>query len=266
VTEEQAFYLPDRGGFVGTVCAQGAWDPNAQTGVAVLALLGHVLEDLPTLTPMGLARITVDMVRPVPIGRRLEVTSTVVREGKKLQVLDLAVTVEDVEHVRARVLRLRDADISDRPGMPESSTQHDPASALQPPETLEELAVDRGPGMMRALDLRRARVGESDAYGFWMRLRVPVVAGEPIRAMSRQTVAVDFANCIGAAINPSVATTINPDVSAHFLRPPTGEWLAIVGDTRFGHDVARGVSAATLSDRHGVFAFASASQLIQPVG
>jgi hypothetical protein len=206
------------------------------------------------------------MVRPVPIGKRLEIVSDVVREGKKLQVLDLGVTVDGVEHARARVLRLRDADVSAAPGMPESSTQTEPAAALPPPEQLAEMPADRGPGMMRALDLRRAAIGETDAYAYWVRLRVPVVAGEPVRATSRQTVGVDFTNCIGAAINPGVATTINPDVSAQFLRAPVGEWVAIVGDTRFRHDVGRGISTATLSDGGGVFAAATASQLIQPVG
>jgi hypothetical protein len=258
VTEAEAFYYPDRGGFVGTVLAQGAWD--------VIALLGHVLEDLPTLTPMGVARITVDMVRPVPIGKRLEITSNVVREGKKLQVLDLGVTVGDVEHARARVLRLRDADVSGAPDLPDSSTHIDPAAALEPPEALEELPTDRGPGMMRALDLRRAGVGGGATFAYWVRLRVPVVAGEPVRVTSRQTVGVDFTNCIGAVINPGVATTINPDVSAQFLRAPAGEWVAIAGDTRFRHDVGRGISSATLSDRDGVFAVSSAAQLVQPVG
>ena len=41
--------------------------------------------------------------------------------------------------------------------------------------------------------------------------------------------------------------------------------LAIVGDTRFEHAVGRGISHATLSDRQGVFAAATASQLVQPV-
>ena len=122
-----------------------------------------------------------------------------------------------------------------------------------------------GPGMMRAVDLRRAALRGSDAYGFWMRLRVPVVAGEPLRPTALQTVAVDFANCIGVALDPSAATTINPDVSGQFLRVPTGEWLAIVGDTRFDHRAGRGISAATLSDRDGVFAVATTSQLVQPV-
>lgn len=262
--DDAAFYLPDGDGFVGTEMAQGAWDTSSQTGVAVLALLGHVLEDLPTLAPMGLARITVDLVRPVPIHRRLDVRSRTVREGKKLQVLDLAVTVDDVEHVRARVLRLREADVSHHPEAPASSTQHDPATTLQPPEELDPLPGDRGPGMIRALDMRPAQSGGGAPY-FWVRMRVPVVAGEPIRATSRQTVGVDFTNCVGAVIQPGVITTINPDVSGQFLRAPRGEWIAIVGDTRFAHDLGRGISAATLSDREGVFAVATASQLVQPL-
>ncbi len=265
MTEANALYLPDGDGFVGTEFAQGAWDPGSQTGIAVLALFGHVLDDIPTLTPMGLARITVDIVRPVPIHRRIDVTSSIVREGKKLQVLDLSVMVGDVEHARARVLRLRNADVASHTGMPVSSTEADPADALPPPDSVEPLALDRGPGMMRALDLRRVPVGETGGFGYWVRLRVPVVAGEAVRPTSIQNLAVDFTNCIGAAINPSVASTINPDVSAQFLRPPNGEWLAIVGDTRFDHGVGRGISAATLSDRDGVFGAAMASQLIQPI-
>ncbi len=262
--DDAAFYLPDGDGFVGTEMAQGAWDVNSQTGVAVLALFGHVLEDLPTLTPMSLARITVDLVRPVPIHRHLAVASRVVREGKKLQVLDLAITVDDVEHVRARVLRLRDADVSHHPDVPASSTQLDPAAGLQPPDEVDPLPIDRGPGMIRALDLRPVRAGGRAPY-FWVRLRVPVVAGEPIRDTSRQTVGVDFTNCVGAEIQPGLVSTINPDVSGQFLRVPRGEWIAIIGETRFEHRLGRGISAATLSDREGVFAVATASQLVQPL-
>ena len=57
--------------------------------------------------------------------------------------------------------------------------------------------------MLRAVDLRRAALNGSDSYGFWMRLRVPVVAGEPLRPTALQTVAVDFANCIGVALDPA---------------------------------------------------------------
>jgi hypothetical protein len=56
---------------------------------------------------------------------------------------------------------------------------------------------------------------------------------------------------------------INPDVSAHVLRPPNGEWIGIVGDTRFEPALGRGLSSATVSDDDGVFAVVSLSQLLQ---
>lgn len=265
VSEAESFYVAERGGYVGTILSQGAWDPGSQTGVAVLALLGHVLEDVPTLVPMSLARIGVDLVRPVPIGKRLAIAVNTVREGKKLQVVDLVVTEGDTEHVRARVLRLRDADLRDVPGMPPSSTDEDPAAALPPADSVPRLVHPQGPAMMRAVDLRRVAAGSEGRWAYWLRLTVPVVAGEPIRPTSIQTVGVDFTNCIGSDIDPSVATTINPDVTGQFLRQPVGEWIGITGDTRFDHGVARGFSVATLSDAHGVFAAALSSQLVQPV-
>jgi len=55
----------------GTSRTGSAWDQATQSGGAVLALLGHVLEKVPTLVPMSLTRLTVDIVRPVPVGEHL---------------------------------------------------------------------------------------------------------------------------------------------------------------------------------------------------
>lgn len=264
MTEAEALYLPDHGGFIATVCTQGAWDPNAQNGAAVLTLFGHVVEDIPTLVPMALSRMNVDLVRPVPIGRRFVVDSTILREGKKIQLVELTVTADGTEYARARVLRLRTEDISERPALPPSTEAPNPVHQLQRPDEVRPFAREGGPGFLRGIEMRRARRGDGDAFGYWVRLLVPVVAGEPVRVTSRQTMAVDFANCIGVPLELSMASTINPDVTAHLLRPPVGEWIAIVGDTWFGHDTGRGISLATLSDDEGVFGVASTSQLVQP--
>src|SRR3954451_12774826 len=109
--EAEALYVRDGDAFVGTACTQGAWAHGGQAGGAVLALLGHVLEDIPTLTPMSLTRLTVDIVRPVPVGERLRVNTEVIREGKKIQVVDLTVAAGDVVTTRARALRVRDCDV-----------------------------------------------------------------------------------------------------------------------------------------------------------
>ena len=266
---DEGLYLPDGHGFRGTPNTQGAWDPHTQSGGAVLALLGHVLEDVPTLVPMGLARMTVDLVRPVPIGRRLDVHRDIVREGKRIQVVDLIVTVDDTEYVRARGLRLREEDVSDWPALPASTTGHDPAAAMPRPDDPAVVPLGHGPGVPAFLrhgaELRRAPLGSSETYGMWMRLLLPVVAGEDVRPTSRLTLTMDFANIIGVHLDPRRTTAINPDVTAHVLRPPTGEWTGLLGDTRFAHQIGRGISVVTMSDMDGVFGFSSTSQLVAPV-
>src|SRR5437588_4831519 len=128
MSEEHALYVRDGDAFVGTSCTNGPWHANGQSGGAVLALLGHVLEDVPTLAPMSLTRLTVDIVRPVPVGERLRIETAVLREGKKIQVVDLVVTTSAGAHVLARALRVRDADLTGLAGMPESTTDEVPAA------------------------------------------------------------------------------------------------------------------------------------------
>ncbi|HZP29972.1 MAG TPA: acyl-CoA thioesterase domain-containing protein [Acidimicrobiia bacterium] len=264
--EEAALFVRDGDAYVGTICTQGAWDPDAANGAAVLALLGHCLEDVPTLVPMSVSRFTADLVRPVPLGRRLHVVPTVLREGKKIQVVELRLLAGEVEHVRATVLRLREAAVAARDGLPATTTSERPADALVGPEdarSLREHSPTRA-GFLRAIDLRLAPSRDGSGSGFWVRLDAPVVAGEPIRATSRLTVGFDFANQVGVDLDATTVSLINPDVNAHVIRQPVGEWVAITGDTRFHYGTARGVSDAVLSDPDGVFAVASVSQLVQP--
>jgi hypothetical protein len=59
-------------------------------------------------------------------------------------------------------------------------------------------------------------------------------------------------------------TMINPDVTAHVLRPPVDEWVAITGETLVHPALGRSMTIATYSDRHGLYAQGSLSQLVQP--
>lgn len=262
--EERALFLRDGDAYVGTILTQGGWDPTAANGGTVLALLGHCLEEVPSLVPMTLSRFAADLVRPVPLGRRLRTESTVLREGKKIQLVELRLLVDDVVHVRATALRLRDADMT-AADLPVSSTTARPADALVPPE--EATSFGEGnpdvPGFLQAIDMRRAPTVDGSASGSWLRLAVPVVAGEPVRPTARLTLGFDFANLIGLEVRTASVTMINPDVTGQVLRPPIGEWIAITGDTWVNATMGRGVSSALLSDFDGVFAMVSMSQLVQ---
>src|SRR3546814_320894 len=258
----------DGDGCVGTVLPRGSWDAGAAKGGAVLGLLGQVLDEVPSLVPMSRARLTADLVRPVPIGRRLHVVPTIRREGKKIQVVELQLLDGDVEHVRVTALRLRDADLSSRADVPASTTDHSPADALppiedslpigglmpSPPGFMRPLDLRRPPrphrpsagppitalrlrdadlssredgpasttdhspadaltpiedsvpigglmpsppGFMRSIDMRRAERSDGQSAGTWIRLMVPIVAGEPVSDGGRMAYAFDFANLIG---------------------------------------------------------------------
>jgi len=257
-------FVPDGDAYVGTILTQGGWDPHAANGGTVRALMGHCLDEVPTLVPMTLSRFTADLHRPVPVGQRLQVVTTVLREGKKLQIVELRLLVGDVEHVRATALRLRDDVVGD--GLVASTTLARPGDALMPPEqsrNLRELTQEM-PGFLRAVDMRRASTVDGAATGAWLRLDAAVVAGSPISPSARLAATFDYANLIGMDDHPAAVSMINPDVTAHVLRAPTGEWFAITGDTRFNTGLGRGVSSAAFSDTDGVFAVGTTSQLIQP--
>lgn len=263
--EDQALYVRDGESFVGTILIQGGWNPDEANGAMVLALLGHCLEDVPSLVPMTISRFTADLMRPVPPGRRLQVVPTILREGKKIQVVELQLLVDEVVHVRATALRLRHADLTGS-GVPPSTTTARPADALARPDGSKSFGEESPelPGFMHAVDMRRAPLLDGSGSGTWVRLVVPVVAGEPVRATSRLLVGFDFTNLIGVDGHSETVTMINPDITGHVLRPPTGEWIGITGDTRFNPAMGRGLSWATLSDDDGVFAVVSLSQLLQP--
>lgn len=260
--EAQALYVRDGDGYVGTELIQGGWDPTSANGGAVLALLGQVLDGIPSLVPMAVSRFTADLIRPVPMGRRLHVRTEIVREGKKIQLVELRAEVDGVAHVRATALRLRIEALADGVAPP-STTDHRPAAALPKPDDLPRMLpqVPGFAGFLHGVDMRRAPLG--GPVGTWVRVAVPVVAGETTTLTAHMACGFDFANLIGLVGEPGDVTMINPDVTAQVLRPATGEWIAVTGDTRFAPELGRGVSDAVLSDLDGPFAVASTSQLIQ---
>jgi len=269
MSEAEALYIRDGDGFVGTSCTKGAWGHGGQAGSAVLALLGHVLEDVPTLTPMSLTRLTVDIVRPVPVGERLRVETEVIREGKKIQLVDLTVSTADTVTTRARALRIRDRDLRGLDGLPVSTSDLNPSSALPPPPD-GLTAVEHHPGVAEFLrtgaELRRTLEPIDGMHAIWCRLRVPVVAGEPVRAASRAAFPLDMGNLLGVTtLDPTRASSINPDVTGHMCRGPSGDWIALTGHTHYSHAVAHGVSMAVMSDEAGVFGVTSTSQILDPL-
>ena len=88
--------------------AAGPWDQSMQHGSAPTSLVAWAAERIPTAVPMQVARLTIDLLRPVPVAE-LEIDASVVREGKKIQLCAISLKAGGVEVARASVLKVRRA-------------------------------------------------------------------------------------------------------------------------------------------------------------
>jgi hypothetical protein len=91
---------------VTSVNAAGPWDNSMQHGSAPAALVVWAAEAIPTPQPMQIARVTIDLMRLVPVAP-LTIETEVVREGRKIQLCAIRLLAENVVVVGATVLEIK---------------------------------------------------------------------------------------------------------------------------------------------------------------
>src|SRR3954447_5626665 len=92
----EAVYVPDGSSFVATELARGPWDPNAQHGGAAAALLARAIERHEVQMPARVARLTIELLRPVPFGR-VDVAVRTLRPGRKVQLIEASLSADGTE-------------------------------------------------------------------------------------------------------------------------------------------------------------------------
>ncbi len=220
-----AFFVPEGPRFVATELTRGPWSNDHQHGGPPSALLGRALarwgDDASQFT---VTRVTVELLRPIPIGP-LEVEVEPIRSSRKAQRLSARLLAEGVEVARAFGLRVRIAEIDLPPA------RVTPRPPFLDPALLPEFVFPffRHPvAYHAAVDVRIARGqwGRGPAAA-WLRLRVPLVAGEVTSPLERTLVVADAANGICPALLTDEFTFINPDLTVALFRPAVGEWIGL---------------------------------------
>src|SRR5215213_5688455 len=97
--------------------ANGPWVDGALHGGPTAALLAHACEGMASVggEPLRLARLSVDLLRPVP-REPLRVEVRVARPGRKVDWIDAVLRAGDVEVARGSALRVRGRAIEVPPG------------------------------------------------------------------------------------------------------------------------------------------------------
>ncbi|MFD3548395.1 thioesterase family protein [Streptomyces sp. NPDC058655] len=250
------------GRFLATEDTRGPWDPGAQHAGPPAALLGRAVEERPgARDDMRIARITYEILRPVPIGA-LEVTTSVLRAGRGTEVVEAALTPQGAGRpvMLARALRIRVA----REPVPAVL----PGPELPPPGEVGEtpfFAVPWERGYHTAMETRFTE-GAFVAPGpgtCWMRMRVPLVAGEAARPLDRVLIAADSGNGISAVLDFGRYVFVNGDLTVHLHRHPAGEWAGV--EARTSVDPAGiGLADARLHDEKGPIGRSAQSLFVAP--
>jgi hypothetical protein len=252
-----AFYERDGDAFVPSELTRGPWDPGAQHAGPPSALLGRAVEAEGTL----IGRMTIEVLRPVPLAP-LAVTSGVIRPGRNVELLEAA---------------LYEAGGGDRPPIARATAWRlrtdDGVAALDsgPPPPGPEAGGERpffptgqDVGYHTAMDYRFVDGGfiEPGPARVWLRMRQPLVAGEPVSPLARVLVAADSGNGVSAALDYRRHLFINTELSVHLVREPAGEWVLLDAITYVGpHGV--GLSESVLYDETGRLGSAAQTLLVR---
>ncbi len=255
-----AFYeAVDDGVFASTELTRGPWDEGAQHAGPPAALLGYAIEHRADARPdMRVARIAYHIARPVPIAP-LTVTTRVVRAGRSTEVVaaDLAAGGKVLMSAEAVLIRAADG-VAPAVTLPLTVPSPDDLEATLTPF---RFAV----GYHTAMETRYA-IGSFTAPGpasVWFRMRFPLVAGEPIDPLSRVLTAADSGNGVSQVLDIRAHIFMNPDLTVHLVRYPTGEWVCLDAVTTIDPS-GIGLADTQLSDVRGPIGRGSQSLYITP--
>ncbi|MDJ0787294.1 MAG: thioesterase family protein [Myxococcota bacterium] len=225
-------FLYEREGdsFAPTPWAGGPWSAQLQHGGPVNGLFARAIEQAAEESRLQVARITVELFRPVP-KEPLRLAWRFVRRGRR------------VAGVEARLLRGEDDEISRAHGLllaraPDREASYDiapPGCDAAPPERGEAIEFiptslgDPLPGFHRSV---RAHLAKGVSVPcLWATTPLSLVAGEATTPLVRCAMLADVTfGLAGRALmqegHREWGMLINTDTTLYLERPPRGHWFA----------------------------------------
>jgi hypothetical protein len=247
-TPDSFYRRVDDDTFEATELTRGPWDEGAQHAGPPSALTGWAVEHRPDAREaMRLARITFDIIRPVPIGR-LRVTTSVAHAGRRIEVVEATMTdvAADRPVLRASALLVR----AGEPTLP----AHREPPTIPAPESFPATRT-RFPfamGYHVGMETRYVKGGFEypGPATVWFRMTRPLIEGAPVDPLSRVLIAADSGNGVSMVLDPREFLFVNPEMTVHLHRYPAGEWVCLDAVTSID-PVGIGLADTALHDESG---------------
>jgi hypothetical protein len=263
----ESIFIAEGDRFLPTEQARGPWDPRALHGGAPAALMTAALERLAPGAELRIGRLGFEFLRPIPLAP-LTLSTRIVRPGRRVQELAGELHAGDQLIVRAGAVRVQAVPQEAAAEARQSQASANTDAAMPPPSSGKPVrfALDGSSDSSFAATAMEMRwLGDPRALGpgrVWMRLRHPLLPGEPLTPLTRLAATADFGNGVSASLAFERFLFINADLSIHLQRPPRGEWIGLDARTLL-HSAGSGLAEGVLHDEHGPLGRAFQTLVIQ---
>lgn len=244
----EAFYQelrPDR--FASSYATAGPWNPKWQHGGPPSALLGRAMERHASRQGFRIARMTVELPRPVPVAD-LEVAVRTVHAGRRVELLEGEIRSGGDVVMLGRAWRM--AVSPDDTASLDSAPTAPPLPHAQPPHTMADAHLD---GYIAAMEWRFESGAGFDTPGpgwAWARQRIPLLAGQQDTPLTRALTVADSNWAVAFELDHHRCLVINTDVTLALHRDPVGDWLCMRSSTAASPQ-GSGLATGQLHDRVG---------------
>ncbi|WP_243792113.1 thioesterase family protein [Saccharopolyspora gloriosae] len=246
--------------FVPTDAAGNPWG-ELTGGGPIAGLIARAVENTLDEPDLFVARLTVDLHRPVP-RNGLAVATRTVRAGKRLRVVEITLSQGDTEVTRATAHVLRRSELDGEPEI-----ERTPFAG--PTDVAETSLLPDGLGLRWGVhDVVQVRWVRDQFAGSpsqaWMRIPLPLVDGERTSPLCQVAILVDCISA-GSPIGTLFGPWINSDITLYLHREPIGEWLGMEME-RNVEPTGIGVARARLFDERGPVGTAHEAVLAHRLG
>ena len=239
----------------------GPWHPEHQHAGPPSALIARSVERAGRNDGLThLARLTVNLIRPVPIGEcRVETAPDYV--GRAAGHYSGRLTAQGKELARFTALMQREDDLP----IPDETPGHPLPGAPKTPQESAPIRMSFGEDFGYA-SLVETRLAEGEFFNgpcaAWFRLMHPLVQGESPTPYQRIAVAANSGNGISAALDFRKYAFVNCDLTINLFRRPSSEWICLQARTLLGGKGC-GLAESTLYDEEGLIGRATQSLAIR---
>lgn len=258
--ETESLFRAEGDHFVPNEASGNPWG-ELTGGGPVAGLLARAIEQAAADEDMIVARLTVDLMRPVP-REPVAVDVQPVRIGKRLHVLRATLTAGDqlLTHATAHLIRRSDVDGPEAAG----------AAPFPGPEGIETAhLLPPGLGLRWGVhDVMNVRwvadQSATESSRAWMRMPLPLLPAEPLSPLAHVAIladAISAASPVGEIFGP----WINTDISLYLHREMRGEWLG-VETRRETQPTGIGMATARLYDVDGPIGTAHEAVMVHQLG